>query len=178
MPDPGRLLAALLLSLLAACVGGARPAAVPTASPNERYFAAIERVNRPPLPPPRERVALLEEAIAASRANQRSPDAAVSLSGYMQESGALMQLGRMQEAVAVLDGRYPDQLGAGMQAEYLYSQGSARYAIDPEAGPALLDRAIAHAPTEESRAHLTAMRDSRLGRPVPASQRRSVPIPQ
>lgn len=167
---------ALALALLAPTVMAADPPSS-TADANTRYFDALERANRLPIPPAADRHALLDAAIAAARENQRSDSAEVSLSGYMQESGALLVRGQAREAVAVLAGRYPDDLSQGMQAEYLYSLGVARYAFDPDGGLELLNRAVAHAPTEEFRAHLAAMRDSRLGRRVPPSQLGRVPIP-
>lgn len=168
----------LALCCFAAGLAGAAQASTPAdGGANERYMKAIRLAGASPMPAPAQRQAYLAEALVAARENRASSDPDTALSGLLQEASALTQLGKTQEALALLDGKFPASLSLGMQALFIHHRGVIEYSVDPARGLASMNEAIAMTTDKEFKAHLIMMRDSRLGLPVTTLEGTTTSIP-
>lgn len=112
----------------------------------------------------------------SARAQQRSSDPHVSITGYMQEALLLKFSGRAREGAALLQGRLPMRLDAGMQAEYYHQLATISYDFDRDGSLRWFERAVELAPTAALKDHFQALRDSRQGRPVDPARLKSVTL--
>jgi hypothetical protein len=119
----------------------------------------------------------LQAALEEARKNQTSSNPQTALSGLLQEASCLNTLGDHERALALLRGRYPQQVSLGWQGEYLYTLGRIEYGHAPQQGMADMNKAIEMVGPGAFQMHLLMMRDARLGLWIPPQTTDSVDIP-